>query len=99
MPKIITGAAPPAIPSHRLADELARIGNLLIAENERLTNELRRRNLDVTRLREVLEAMPVPDKEGDAQLSRRHALATTGERPFRGSESYEVGRTAKTTEL
>lgn len=63
-----------------LADELARIGNLLIAENERLTNELLRKEEEIKQLREALEIIPALN--GDAKLRKHHALATTGEQPF-----------------
>lgn len=61
------------------ADELIRVGNALIVENERLAKRVADQDAEIARLRQALG-----NAEGDASFDvhRKTVLATTGEQPF-----------------
>lgn len=60
-------------------DEIIRVGNALIAENERLTKAIADQAEEIRRLREALAIV-----QGDESFEKRktQVLATTGAQPF-----------------
>ena len=61
------------------ADELARLGNEIISENERLERLVETLRRDNAVLRATLEAFK---GNADQEVKKRHVLATTGEPLF-----------------
>lgn len=64
------------------ADELIRVGNALIVENERLAKRVADQDAEIARLRQALG-----NAKGDFSFDvhRKQVLATTGDPPFRNS--------------